>query len=244
MINEVRNTVLAILNKANYGYVSPTDFNFYAKLAQLDIFEQYFFKFNQWVIKQNVRQSNTGLADITKRMEELIEKFTASASPSAPISGSKFALPANLFMVNNITYIKEANRFIDVEKVSKARLNQLLMSNLTQPIDLFPMYYQGAASVTEGNTITVYPTTIVDQTKLVIDYIRYPLDPKWTWRNITGGAPLFDQTQSDYQDFELPLSDQSLLVAKILQYAGFEIREEAAISAGLQEEQKITQLES
>lgn len=244
MINEVRNTVLAILNKANYGYLSPTDFNFYAKLAQLEIFEQYFFKFNQWIIKQNVRQSNTGLADIAKRMEELVEKFTVSATPSAPISGSKFALPSNLFMVNNITYIKEAGRFIDVEKVSKSRLNQLLMSNLTQPIDLFPMYYQGAASATEGSTVTIYPTTITDQTKLSIDYIRYPLDPKWTWRTINGGTPLFDQTQSDYQDFELTLSDQALLVAKILQHAGLEIREKAAVSAGLQEEQKINQLES
>ena len=41
-INEVRNTVLAIANKNNYGYISPQDFNLYAKQAQLDMFEDYF----------------------------------------------------------------------------------------------------------------------------------------------------------------------------------------------------------
>ena len=42
MINSVRNTVLAILNKNNYGYISPSDFNLFAKQAQMDIFEDYF----------------------------------------------------------------------------------------------------------------------------------------------------------------------------------------------------------
>ena len=36
MINSVRNTVLAIINKNNYGYISPSDFNLFAKQAQLE----------------------------------------------------------------------------------------------------------------------------------------------------------------------------------------------------------------
>ena len=43
MINSVRNTVLAIINKNNYGYISPSDFNLFAKQAQLDLFDEYFF---------------------------------------------------------------------------------------------------------------------------------------------------------------------------------------------------------
>ena len=42
MINPVRKTVLSILNKNNYGYITPDDFNLYAKQAQLDIFDDYF----------------------------------------------------------------------------------------------------------------------------------------------------------------------------------------------------------
>ena len=45
MIDSVRNTVLAILNKNNYGYITPADFNLYAKQAQRDIFEEYFYSY-------------------------------------------------------------------------------------------------------------------------------------------------------------------------------------------------------
>ena len=43
MIDAVRNTVLAILNKNNYGYLSPSDFNLYAQQVKLEIFEDYFY---------------------------------------------------------------------------------------------------------------------------------------------------------------------------------------------------------
>ena len=49
MINSVRNTVLAIINKNNYGYISPGDFNLFAKQAQLDIFDEYFIRYNQQI---------------------------------------------------------------------------------------------------------------------------------------------------------------------------------------------------
>ena len=78
MINSVRNTVLSILNKNNYGYISPSDFNLFAKQAQLDIFEDYFYQYNYQLNKENARASGTGYADITKGYEEVInitEKF-------------------------------------------------------------------------------------------------------------------------------------------------------------------------
>ena len=64
MINTVRATVLSIANKNNYGYITPSDFNLYAKQAQLDIFEDYFYQYNSWIIKQNARVSGSEYADI------------------------------------------------------------------------------------------------------------------------------------------------------------------------------------
>ena len=66
MINSVRNTVLAIINKNNYGYLSPNDFNLFAKQAQLDLFDEYFFQYNQQINEENARLSGTGYADIKK----------------------------------------------------------------------------------------------------------------------------------------------------------------------------------
>ena len=56
MINSVRNTVLAIINKNNYGYISPSDFNLFAKQAQLDLFDEYFINYNQQINEEGFRE--------------------------------------------------------------------------------------------------------------------------------------------------------------------------------------------
>ena len=47
MINSVRNTVLSVLNKNNYGYISPSDFNLYAYQAQMELYEEYYSNYNK-----------------------------------------------------------------------------------------------------------------------------------------------------------------------------------------------------
>ena len=76
---------------------------------------------------------------------------------------------------------------------------------------------------------------------MVSQYIRYPKDPKWTYVSLTGGEPIFDQSQSDYQDFELPIDDGNNLVARILQYTGISIREGDVYRFGATLEQQETQ---
>ena len=72
MINEVRNTVMAILNKDNNGYVTPEEFNLFAKQAQLELFEEYFYDYKNALNLQNKRLSNSGYADIPKQLAEVI----------------------------------------------------------------------------------------------------------------------------------------------------------------------------
>ena len=76
MINKVRETVLSILNKNNYGYVSPIDFNLFAKQAQMDLFEDYFYYINKTVNAENSRLAGTDHADIARQTNEVIDTFT------------------------------------------------------------------------------------------------------------------------------------------------------------------------
>ena len=80
MINSVRQTVMSVLNKNNYGYISPSDFNLFAKQAQLDLFEDYFYQYNYQINKENKRMSGTQYADITKGLEEVIDSFSETKS--------------------------------------------------------------------------------------------------------------------------------------------------------------------
>ena len=95
MINSVRNTVLSILNKNNYGYISPADFNLFAKQAQLEIFDEYFSDYNKQLNKENARQSGTGYADIAKSLIEVIDFFSVT-NDLANVADNTFSLPSEL----------------------------------------------------------------------------------------------------------------------------------------------------
>lgn len=232
MINSVRNTVLSVLNKNNYGYISPNDFNLFAKQAQLDIFENYFYRYNYQILKENARESGIGYADIKKQYEEVIDLFSKSVALTK--TSGTFALPTDYYTIVRVIHTNGAGKMVEIEKVSMARAQQLLMSNLTQPIELFPAYVQSE------DKLTVYPDTI--STGVSCYYVRYPKDPKWTY-TLVSGEPLFNQGAVDYQDFELPLTDEPTLVAKILQFAGMSIRETEAINFANQQEQTEIVLE-
>jgi hypothetical protein len=208
MIDSVRSTVLSAVNKSNFGYITPDDFNLFAKQAQIDIFEDYFYQYNTWINKMNNRQSGTGYADMVKLVEEVIDSL--SSTSTLAIDAGKFPLPNDYYYVNTIRYGSK-----EIDRVSHDKIFNLLSSNLTSPSTLYPAYTQ------EGDSVTVYPSTITSNIKT--QYIRVPKDPKWTYIMVNG-SPVFNQN-SDYQDFELPLTDEPLLVAKILKYAGLSIRE-------------------
>jgi len=231
MINSVRNAVLSVANKNNFGYITPDDFNLYAKQAQLDIFENYFYQYNSWIVKQNARLSGSGYSDVVRNIEIVIDSFSSTAPLAYSIPNTTFDLPSDYYYINNIIY----NNTKEVDRVSHDKLINLLASNLTAPSMMFPAYSM------EANFIRVYPNTITSN--IDSQYIRLPKDPKWTYTTIVGGSPLFDQSSLDYQDFELPESDEPLLVAKILQYAGMSIREVDLYNFGTAEETANKQIE-
>jgi hypothetical protein len=231
MINSVRNAVLSIVNKNNFGYITPDDFNLYAKQAQLDIFENYFYQYNSWIVKQNARQSGSGYSDVVKHLEEVIDSFSTTATLVYDIPSGTFDLPSDYYYLNSIRY----NGVKEIDRVTQDKLLYLLSSNLTSPSTMFPVYAMESAS------LTVYPDTIDSLVKA--QYVRMPKDPKWTYTTIVGGSPLFDQSASDYQDFEIPAFDEVSLISKILQYAGISIREADVYSFGTSQETANKQIE-
>jgi len=202
---------MAILNKDNNGYITPEEFNLFAKQAQLEIFEQYFYDYTNWVNKRNARLANDGYANIQKNIAETIDEFSTSSTLVYDGPSQSFALPADWYYVNVVLYGTK-----EIEYVAQNKVMNLLSSNITAPTTAYPAYYQ------KGDDIKVYPTSITSNVSAM--YVRYPLDPKWTY-TLVGGSPIFNQSAVDYQDFELPQSSQNDLVFKILSYAGVNIRE-------------------
>ena len=326
MIYAVRNTVLAVLNKNNYGYISPQDFNLYAKQAQMEMYEEYFSSYNKVVNAENARMSGTDYADIRKTLSEVIEGFLMKNNliNSAGVFGNNFSVPSlattgdSAYLINTIiTYpvvlatgtntnvtgpffqtlidntadfiqagvqvgdvvvnltsppgpanngtttvasitnattlvlavplftnvgedyaIFSAASGVEAEKVNESKIFMLNRSNLTTPSTIFPSYVLNTQlpNLTQS-VVTMYPQTINTYGQVVCTYFRYPKDPKWTYITLFNGEPSFDQSQPDYQDFELPLEDEFKLVMKILQYCGVSIRETEVTQYGIAQEQ-------
>jgi len=223
MINDVRNTVLSIISKDNRGFITPLEFNQFAKQAQLEIFGQYIFNYSNAINKQNARMHGEGYTDIPKNMAEVIDSFSVFNSLTYSVVTNKFNLPNDYFFLDKVVY----NNSTEVEKVSHRKILNLISSNLTAPTAAYPVYTM------DENGILVYPTSIT--ANITSQYLRYPKDPQWTYTS-PSGDPLFDPSSSTYQDFELPLDDFANLVIKILEYAGISIREQEVVSAAKAEE--------
>ncbi|MCP4255592.1 MAG: hypothetical protein GY775_19735 [Candidatus Scalindua sp.] len=321
MINSVRNTVLAVLNKNNYGYLSPQDFNLYCLQAQMDLFEDYFYNYNNWIVRQVQGTSGSGYADIVKGLEEVIDTFSVTAPllnestaqlnrsdytlPTFALNGSDYYLLSKIlvyqtirtqgtntgtsgggnrltdanatFITNGIAVgdivgfvspaglpinavvevvqsetvleletsfltaigidytIYDPSKIKEAEKVTHQKITMLENSLLTKPTLTYPSYTQNAASA------KIYPITIYNQGQIISQYIRYPFAPNWTYLETSGQDPIFNPSDPLYQNFELPQSDEPNLVAKILQYAGVEIREGDVVTFAQSEEALDTQ---
>jgi len=241
MINGVRNIVLSVLNKNNYGYISPADFNLYAANAQMEIYEDYFNKYNSVINNENLRKSGTDYADILRPIAEVLELFANVERTLTQVAAStnRYYLPSltttgnESFMISNIYCFHPTTsvRLGEAEKVSVGKISLLLNSPLTTPNIYYPSFI-----LSEG-IVTVYPTTINGANSVKATYFSYPKIPKWTYSTLANGEPIFNQSQPDYQDFQLPLEDEYKLAMKILQYCGVSIREQQVVQYGMIQEQ-------
>jgi hypothetical protein len=217
MIDDVRKTVLTALNKENRGNLTPEQFNLYAKQAQMNIFNLYFTEHSRLVAMKNARRLSSEYGDMLNSLREKIETFISSSS--IPASGSEYPIPTDLYQVVNVQYFGRI-----AEKVSSTRALLLGSSNMTLPSALYPIY-------TENNgSYKLNPFSLTEE--LVINYIRVPKDPKWTWLDLQTEEPVFNPSASlGFQDFELPAEDAPKLVLEILKLAGVTIRDAEAVQA-------------
>lgn len=228
MINSVRETVHDFLEKNNRGWLKPERFNNYAYLAQLEIFESYFYDYARWLVLQNKRQSGSEYANIPRNIREKLDIFQKEGTMTYSVD--RFTTPADTYRVLDIFY---GGDFVD--EVSQRRLALLNKSNHTAPSTDYPVY------VRLEDDYVIYPATII--TAVTCSYIRTPATPKWTY-NTVAGNPVFNASANDYQDFEIHPSDEYRLVVKILGYAGVSVREADIVAYAEGQEQQKKQTET
>lgn len=231
MIDSVRSTVLHVLNKDNRGFLSPDEFNKFANLAQLEIFEEYFYELSHNKNKLYNRLHNSEHADIPKRLDEIIDSFALTKPLLYNAITEKHEPPGVGTNVNEppvykVNEVYNTNNDI-VNKVTQTQVISLQKSSIIRPSSTNQVY------VEDKDGYKIYPATT--SSSYLVDYIRYPFAPKWTY-TMVGSTPMFDSTKADYQDFEIPGYEFQKLVVRILKYAGVSIREQDVVAVAFNEE--------
>ena len=212
-INNVYQKVLALANKEQRGYITPQEFNLFANLAQMEIFEQYFYDLNQL---SRTRSNSKEYSDIVDNLNEKISFFEVI---NATVTGGTTLTPnagTEVYRVGTVMHVD-----VEIEEVQRNQLLYINKSPLTKPTQTRPIYVRE-----NENTVRIYPASIATAT---FDYIRKPTDPNWGYI-VAETKALYHPTNST--DFELHPSEEAELVYKILKLAGLSIKRDDLARGG------------
>ena len=206
-IDTVYQTVLALANKEQRGYITPQEFNLFANQAQKEIFEQYFYELNQFA---RAPGNSSEYSDITDNINEKIAVFETT--------GTGETLALNLHRLGTVSVDG-----VEVEEVQPNDLMYMNNSAISKPTASRRVYVR-----TGGNAIKVSP--LVGQT-VSYTYTRQPSKPSWGYVVVNSKA-MYDPSASKTTNFELHAADESELVYKILKYAGLSMKRDDVARGG------------
>ena len=225
-IDTVYQTVLAIANKEQRGYVTPQEFNLFANQAQMEIFEQYFYDENQF---SRIPGNSTEYSDMLDLLKEKISIFKQEANVILSTPSGVGSFPFSMYRLGNIHV--GPNEEYKVQEVNKDELlninNSIIAPTLTAPV-----------FVKNNNEFIVYP--IGAYSNSIVTYIKSPAPVNWGYNVIDENAIYYPNSSVH---FELHPSEQTSLVMKILSYAGVTLKDNTLYQIGEASEVKKTQQE-
>ena len=224
-IDDVYQKVLAIANKEQRGYITPQEFNLFADHAQMSIFEQYFYDKNQFA--RRATENST-----IELLEQKIQIF--ESNPEFFSSGDD--LPEDTYQIDSVSIVLDSGKTIPMQRVSKRELQGISSSPLLSGSTLATNYH------ISNNTINFVLPTSLEGNNVMVELVRKPLKPQWTYV-IHNQSALYNSHDENLQDFELHSSEENNLVISILKLAGVAIKDVNLSQAATQEEVKNIQQE-
>jgi len=222
-VDRVYQTVLALANKEQRGYITPQEFNLFANQANKEIFEQYFYDINQ---AARTPGNDTVFADVDDMLEEKLQIFE-SADGTATVAA--YQSGGNPLIKNLPNYIYRVHRVelnqVNCEIQNTSDFNDSRISGpLLAPSDSRPI-----ANI-RNNSLRVVGSGDALVNATGIFYFRKPHKVNWTYVVVNKQA-MFDKS-SNTQNFELHPSEETNLVHKILMLAGVSSKQQDIMAAG------------
>lgn len=229
-----------LANKDQRGFITPTTFNRFAQVAQLNIFNRLFVDARKDKVARLRNIEGARPLGSKKQVKEDLSFFSKEQVLSQ-VDGV-FAKPDDLARV---TSLRTNGKFMFGQSTStnidivydEEKLYYILNSSLSVPTDSRPI-------AVLGEDIEVFPTTIK---KIKLRYYKYPEGINPTTGARTAATPRFGYTvtngiesysATNSVDFELPDHYEAELVAEIAKLVGVNLRDADVFNYASSEQQR------
>ena len=226
-IDTVYQTVQALANKEQRGYITPQEFNLFANQAQSDIFEQYFYDLNAFRLAKP-QQREVG-DSVTFVQHKIANTVGVTYSNTAAVSGG-----TNLPTTGQTGQIFVSGKTLRLS--TRAEINNLKLSTWHTASDealYFEDGYQRIQVWSNGSQVA---------SGITCEHITGGPSLCYWGYIVVNEKAVYNPVSS--QDFDLHISEQTDLVAKIVKLAGISIESQELYQAGAAEEGLNTQQEN
>ena len=230
-IDSVYQTVQALANKEQRGYVTPQEFNLFVNQAVHDIFEQYFFDLNAF---RERRPQLHELGDSVTELMRKIRRVNGTSYSITSLTSNGAQLPTGhigkLFL--NQGGLRRTLKLIDPDEIQDLLASKWHKKGFTDAVyfedgDRLIQAWDKNGKITSGlscERITGKPN------------LAY-----WGYM-VVNESPVYDSTYSVHID--LSSSERSNIIVKILKLAGISIEDPQLYQAAAAEESQNLQQEN
>ena len=235
-VNTVYQTVLALANKEQRGYITPQEFNLFADRAQNEIFDNYFHGFK---MAQRKPTDQMLYADEVEMLEEKLHPFHIDTTVA--VTAATLALPS----IHKIISITRANG-TQLSQLNKTQITFTEGNPLTKAVLTRSVFVRE-----DSGSLTIYPAASSatwnldtnsdgenDAEGFEVSYYSAPSTPNWGYV-VAGEKALYNASTS--VNFQLHVGEEENLVSRILMLAGVTIQKPEIQQAGMQDIQLMKQ---
>lgn len=238
-VDTVYQRVLAVANKEQRGFITPLEYNLLANQAQMEIFEQYFYDLKQFGDQHG---NDTVHADMLNILQEKIAEFEVH-NTALSYDTNFFPLPTDLYRLTSVYHTNSSNQYI-ADRLTRKEFEEYRHSPLPMVTAERPIYIFERGNIEVYNSIgPTAPTQLA--TNVYVNYIKKPDTVYWGYVIVPSTQngneyPLNNAATST--NFELHPSEETKLVYKILELAGFMMKApDLAQAANVKQSQTIQQ---
>lgn len=224
-VDTVYQKVLAVANKEQRGYITPQEFNLFAKQAQQEVFDNYFHDVKMAYLKPK-NQSDVG--DELNMIHEKLSIHRNVNTTAIVESVSEpyiYTTPESAYNVTSVNFTNASGQVVEIPEVKRSELHYMLLNPLTSPTLSRPVFVRASSGDVE-----IHPASFT--TNINIHYIERPEDPLWGYVVISGKA-LYNSNAST--DFDLHQSEENNLVMRILTLAGISMKDQLLTGTVMQD---------